>query len=445
MGLALLLVLPLLFLHLRDPQPWHEAGGTRGLVAFLFLALVTALLVALHRLQRRLPQMGPLGRLRRVTTSALGSAGLALLVTTFLLGLEYAGWPWFPGPRGFLFLVSDVLALLPLLLAFVVLRLENARLAAAKLARPFQARETILQTSRFLLVMLGPQVLYLNLVQALMLSETARLMSGHPAMAMLLAAGIFLLLIAFSPALVRLLYPSVPLEEVPQGAELQARFNELATKAGVRLSGVTVWSTGGQRVANAAMSGLLPGYRRFFVTDHLLRSLGPDQLAAVLGHELGHGMLHHHAYNFLLGISTAIFVAAGMLALSFASPGVTEPGSMASTVALMGLLLLYTVLVFSFFLRRFEFQADLASVVLLDGNAPAMVSALEQLTRGSNASRRRPSLTHPSLDQRIRRLQALPSLDEARKRLLSARRKNRLLVGFLLALNLLVVGLMETL
>jgi STE24 endopeptidase len=443
MGLALLLVLPLLFVHLRDPQPWHQPGGLRGLFAFLALALVTALLVGLHRLLPHLPNHGRLARVRRLPAAGLALAGISLLVGTFLLGLEYAGWPWVPAPDGFGFILSDVLAMLPLLAAFLVLRLENAYLIARRLGRPFQARETTLQTLRLLLVMLGPQLFYLNLLALAMESQTARLLAAHPAVAMLLGAGIFLLLVAFSPALVRLLYPAVPLVETPLGPDLQTRFDALATKAGVKLSGVTVWVTGGQRVANAAMSGILPGYRRFFVTDHLLRTLGPEELAAVLGHELGHGLLHHHAYNFLLGISTAIFVSAGLLALSFASPGFVEPGSIDSTVALLGLLMLYTVLVFSFFLRRFEFQADLASVVLLDGDSNAMIGALENLGRGTTASRRRRSLTHPSLDHRIRRLRALTDLAQAQRLLGTARRRNRLLVGVLLGLNLLAVGLME--
>jgi hypothetical protein len=82
-------------------------------------------------------------------------------------------------------------------------------------------------------------------------------------------------------------------------------------------------------------------------------------------------------------------------------------------------------------------------VVLLDGDSNAMIGALENLGRGTTASRRRRSLTHPSLDHRIRRLRALTDLAQAQRLLGTARRRNRLLVGVLLGLNLLAVGLME--
>ncbi len=48
-----------------------------------------------------------------------------------------------------------------------------------------------------------------------------------------------------------------------------------------------MWDTGGTLV-NAVVVGMVPGFRRIFLTDELLRQFEPREIHAIFRHELGH-------------------------------------------------------------------------------------------------------------------------------------------------------------
>jgi STE24 endopeptidase len=118
---------------------------------------------------------------------------------------------------------------------------------------------------------------------------------------------------------------------------------------------------------NAGVTGSLPWFRYEFLSDALVESLSPHEIAAVFGHEIGH-IAHRHLPYFGFFIVGSL----GVLALATAAinqmldilqlPAFVQgtPAALVlevvSTLALVGGYLLF---VFGFLSRRFERQADI--------------------------------------------------------------------------------------
>lgn len=84
-------------------------------------------------------------------------------------------------------------------------------------------------------------------------------------------------------------------------AALRARFEALATKAGVPVLGVyEMGASAKTRRSNAAVMGL-SRTRRIVITDTLLRAFTPEEIDTVLAHELGHQRYGDPLRGVLLG------------------------------------------------------------------------------------------------------------------------------------------------
>ncbi len=122
-------------------------------------------------------------------------------------------------------------------------------------------------------------------------------------------------------------------------------------------------------MVNACVTGILPGFRYVLLTDALIDSLTPLEVAAVFGHEIGH-IAHRHllyfAFFFLgslgvLSILAEVVSLAGPYARNWPrltpwTPAVVS--EMFQGVALLDALGLYFWIVFGQLSRRFERQAD---------------------------------------------------------------------------------------
>jgi STE24 endopeptidase len=223
---------------------------------------------------------------------------------------------------------------------------------------------------------------------------TDRFPSLHYAM-----SGVLLfLLFALSPLFVRLLFPRVPLQQYDPESPLIAPLGQMANRANVTLGRVDVWRTGAMRMANAAVTGIWGGHRRVFVTDSLLRELPVPELLAVLAHEMGHVHFRHLLINFLLAIST------GMVSIWFIWLVADFVSSeLILTLGIFGLQIGYILVVFSFFLRRFEHQADLYAAHIV-GRPDWICNALLRLAHVNGTPMTKSSITHPSIHSRIDRI-----------------------------------------
>src|SRR5436305_7302891 len=118
--------------------------------------------------------------------------------------------------------------------------------------------------------------------------------------------GLFVLLAQIAPVvLFPIFYKFEPLED----EELKSRLVRLSQSAGTRVRGVYKWKLSEKsKKANAALTGL-GNTRRIILADTLLDSYSPDEIEAVLAHELGHHV-HRH-------ILKSIAVQAGITLLGF--------------------------------------------------------------------------------------------------------------------------------
>jgi len=200
--------------------------------------------------------------------------------------------------------------------------------------------------------------------------------------------------------------------------ELERRIRALLERTGFTYDGVFVMD-GSRRSshANAYFTGW-GSKKRIVLYDTLCAMLEPDEIEAVLAHELGHFRLRHLWIR--LGTSW-IYAIAGLVALdlllrfpaAFAALGVPGPSNEAALLAF-----LWVAPIVTFFgrpfgameSRRHEFQADAfaAQHADVDALSRALVKLYEK-----NASTLTPDplyaavhASHPSVGQRVARLQA---------------------------------------
>jgi STE24 endopeptidase len=173
------------------------------------------------------------------------------------------------------------------------------------------------------------------------------------------------LVLMASPVFVRLAWPTRPL---PSGA-LRRRLERVARRVGFRFTDILVWDTG-KMMLNACVTGVLPGFRYVLLTDALVETMTPVEVAAVFGHEIGH-VAHRHLPYF------GFFFVGSLGVLSLLADGVTASESLLArsawlaawssvavdeaiqAVVLLLLLGLYFWGVFGYLSRRFERQADI--------------------------------------------------------------------------------------
>ena len=118
--------------------------------------------------------------------------------------------------------------------------------------------------------------------------------------------GLFIVLAQLAPiVLFPIFYKFEPLDN----EDLRRRLVVLSERAGTRVRGVYRWKLSEKsKKANAALTGL-GATRRIILADTLLDNYAPEEIEAVLAHELGHHV-HRH-------ILKSIFVQAGITLFGF--------------------------------------------------------------------------------------------------------------------------------
>jgi STE24 endopeptidase len=208
--------------------------------------------------------------------------------------------------------------------------------------------------------------------------------------------------------LVPLFYRLVPLADVDLGQRLLA----LARRAGVPVIGAWVADESRKsRMANAAVVGL-GRTRRIVLFDTLLREFSPEEIEAVLAHELGHHA-HRDVWRGLLvsGVLTLLsfWIVDHALRAGTHMLGLDGPADIGS-LPLFGLVLMAVGLLalpaVNGWSRHVEWQAD-AFALRTTGSGMALARALDRLAALNLAERRPHPLkeavfhSHPSIARRI--------------------------------------------
>ncbi len=229
---------------------------------------------------------------------------------------------------------------------------------------------------------------------------------GEPIVSLLF----FLCLALIFPFLIVRIWHCTPLPDGPVRQRL-ARFCE---RHGVRYSDIMLWPMCEGQALTAGVMGMIPQCRYLLVTPALLSALTPEELEAVMAHELGHVRKRH------LQIYIILFLGFGMLAqlssypilyllsnsnlffklVHFVHQQPRNALSTVNTVAMFAMMIVYFRYVLGYFMRNFERQADLFALQIM-GTAEPLVRVFDKIAWLSGVGRDQPSWHHFGIGQRV--------------------------------------------
>jgi STE24 endopeptidase len=343
-----------------------------------------------------------------------------LLDTVVLLALTLGGG---------LALIAAWIGTLPVApLARDVTLIVTIALVAGALALPLAWYRTFVIEQRFGFNRMTPSIWIVDLIKSVLIgaalgiplvSLVLWLMARAGALwwlyAWLVWVGFQILMLALYPTVIAPLFNTFkPLAD----GGVKDRVEQLLARCGFRARGLYVMD-GSKRSAhgNAYFTGFGRA-RRIVFFDTLLARLAPDEIEAVLAHELGHFRLRHVRKRLLVSMLTTLLGLAllGWLAARsgfYHALGVPQPSSHAAL-----LLFMLAVPAFTFFVtplaalwsRRHEFEAD--AFATEHASATELAAALVKLHK-DNASTLTPDpvyvafyYSHPPPLARITRLHA---------------------------------------
>lgn len=268
-------------------------------------------------------------------------------------------------------------------------------------------------------------------------------------LAMLPAAlGVYLA----SPEILRRVFGARPLED----SALRRRLESICRRTGLRYRDILLWQTD-FTAANAAVIGILPGWRYVLLSDRLLETLTDREIESVFAHELGH-IVHHHMTWFVVFFLILLLASLGpgqvldewitdRLPRRFISGRFGDIRDIVSS----GVLFLSMVVLFGMLSRRFEQQADVFAARMMEcdwGSAPARIlgwrhhvgrrgaaifnSALHRVAVVNNISLTAKDWFHPSIMSRFQSIDELAEDPDRTARF--DRSMTRLYTALLLAL-----------
>jgi STE24 endopeptidase len=225
----------------------------------------------------------------------------------------------------------------------------------------------------------------------------------------ILFMGLFIVMAQLAPvALFPIFYKFEPLEN----EDLRRRLVQLSERAGTRVRGIYRWRLSEKsKKANAALTGL-GVTRRIILADTLLDNYAPEEIEAVLAHELGHHV-HRHIFKSILvqaGVTFLGFWLANLVLHYSVDHHMFEELSdfanlplIALTATVVSLLLMPALNAYS---RYNERQADRYAFESIASVEP-FISSMNKLAQ-QNLSERTPSKwvevlfhSHPAISKRV--------------------------------------------
>jgi Zn-dependent protease with chaperone function len=192
------------------------------------------------------------------------------------------------------------------------------------------------------------------------------------------------------------------------------RIKELGQRAGCRFADIVYWPIFGGRMITAGVMGLVRKFRYLLVTEALFSYLTPDEVDAVIAHEIGHVKKRHMLFYLLFFGGYLLFyysVFEILLSFIFITPafrwliqtsGISLATATEVVVLIMAIFLffLYFRYIFGYFMRNFERQADAYVYTLFQSAAP-LISTFEKIAYTSAEGPDKPSWHHFSITERI--------------------------------------------
>jgi Zn-dependent protease with chaperone function len=270
---------------------------------------------------------------------------------------------------------------------------------------------------RFYLALLIPWVLlsvFSDVVQHLQAHARLPVLTSEYGQIVLM--GLMLLaFLLYSPWVVVRLWRCEPLPASEARRELEGFCREQHFAVG----GLLTWPIFAGETLTAGIIGVLPRLRYILMTPALLQLLNGEELKAVAAHEMGH-VRRHHVPFYLVFFMCYSFLAYALhdlllmflLRQDFLFDWATSSRpldhtlfSVAYSLPIILLMVLYFRYIFGYFMRQCERQADLYALEVI-GHPLSLISSLQKIAVHSGHSHDHPSWHHFSIGQRIRFLLA---------------------------------------
>lgn len=234
-----------------------------------------------------------------------------------------------------------------------------------------------------------------------------------------LGMGILLILcVLFFPYFVTVLWKCNPLPATP----LSVRLQSFCAKVNFKHAGMLNWSVLSSSYT-AGVMGILPFCRYVVFTKSLLKTFTPDEIEAILAHEIGHSKHYHLViYPFIfLGLAALMIlyqyvISDRIVAWLFSDLSTSSMWLSAAPLLLLipyiVIALVYFRFIFGYFSRLFERQADLT---VLEFNMPVepMVAALDRIGTLCGNIHQEPNWHHYGISERmefLKKVERNPSL-----------------------------------
>jgi Zn-dependent protease with chaperone function len=212
------------------------------------------------------------------------------------------------------------------------------------------------------------------------------------------------------PAMIQKFWRCRPLEPGP----VRLRIENLSRRAGFSFANIMYWPVLGGRMITAGVMGLIKPFRYLLITEALLEYLSPEEVDAVVAHEIGHVRKKHLQFYLLFFIgymflSYALFdvILIAFLYIPQLYPLVEQvqgrqTTAMSAFFSLGAILsfLIYFRYIFGYFMRNFERQADTFVFTLFNSSLP-LVTTLQKIAMTSGQPPNKPNWHHYSISERI--------------------------------------------
>ena len=222
---------------------------------------------------------------------------------------------------------------------------------------------------------------------------------------------VFLIAVAMiGPLMIQKFWRCTPLE----AGDVRTRIENVCRQAGMEYANILYWPIFGGRMITAGVMGLVKKFRYILVTGAFIRYLEPDEIDAVIAHEVGHIKKNHLLFYlvFFVGYMLVSYATFDLLiyGVLYAEPlygfigriGMNQTTLTSSifSIVIIVIFLVYFRFIFGYFMRNFERQADTYVYTLFDSAKP-LISTLEKIAVTSGQPPDRPNWHHFSITKRI--------------------------------------------
>lgn len=212
------------------------------------------------------------------------------------------------------------------------------------------------------------------------------------------------------PAIIQKFWKCTPLEN----GFNRNRIENLCKTAGMEYANILYWPIFGGRMITAGVMGLIKKFRYILVTSALFRYLEPEEIDAVIAHEIGHIKKKHLLFYlfFFLGYMLLSYATLDLIiyAILYAEPiyriisaaGFNQAAVTSTIFSLVTIIIffIYFRYIFGYFMRNFERQADNYVYTLFESGKP-LISTLEKIAITSGQPPDKPNWHHFSINERI--------------------------------------------